>query len=469
METKELELLKEDITEVVKAIVDKNKEETDKDNGIFKGEIETIKSKLDEFADQAEEIRKADTFRQWNDDEIRQGMKKVSGLHIVKSYSKNPKEVEAATTEMESIYKGLHPAVEKKYQFNGDYGVMKSAFMEEHKIEKAAMATTTSGAGAEWLMTVYNLELVKFMNEASPIAGVFKVTTAPTGKYQRFKKTGLAGMPTYPWTIAGAANIAENTANPTVGDVDTGNVTFTTWAINVYHESSHKLNTESAINIVSAIEEDMAIQVLQMRDNAIANGATTSSDVYVGASVHASSVVNKCDGLRQVGLGGVAKTAAAAVFDFDDFRAIRKLMGIYGDNPDELVAFFERGAFYGALDALKTYNNVGAAANIVTGQINTLDGVPVKMGGYAMSAAKTTTAGLFDTTTPANNTEGSALIVFPKSFEIVQDGGINYLQDVDITTWKLRFAGKYEMDFKQIDTSPSASSPVGYLYDITVT
>jgi hypothetical protein len=136
-----------------------------------------------------------------------------------------------------------------------------------------------------------------------------------------------------------------------------------------------------------------------------------------------------------------------------------------GDDPEKCVAFFSRGAYYGALDAIKLHSSVGDKESITSGIVALLDGVKVVNGGYACSKDQTTTAGKIDTATPANNTKESVLIVYPDAFRGVHDTvGLRFISDWNSEKAQYRINALYDIDFAQTKVGADV---VGYYYNIT--
>jgi len=81
------------------------------------------------------------------------------------------------------------------------------------------------------------------------------------------------------------------------------------------------------------------------------------------------------NGLRRIGANYT--TSIAGVFDPDDFRAIRKKMGIFGMDPNALRAWMSPSTLYDLMDApeVQTVEKFGPQATVKTGTLAMLDGV----------------------------------------------------------------------------------------------
>ncbi len=221
------------------------------------------------------------------------------------------------------------------------------------------------------------------------------------------------------------------------------------------------------INAIAEAERELSLQTLRQRDWAVVNGATTPGDVYVVGGIDSDNFLNKMNGLRQVALGGSANTQSTGAFDFTEFRGVRQKMGLAGDMQDRLFAAFSRGAFYDVLDSIQDWQTVGPAASIITGAVAKLDGITdVFIGGYAMNGALSTAAGLFDTATPANNTQESVIIANRDGFLGVQNGGLQFINNISVINFQLQFGSIYGYDFQKQAHTPENGEWAGLLYDI---
>lgn len=455
------------------------------DNKLFTEALEAIKGRIDsvESGNKEAQIKTEDAlnkiykesldaktqmaYKKLTDDELREKAKFVlANKHIVSAFEKN-ENLLAQTGARSALEKAkailASPLVSECVKGYDDRLQYKGWYVAE----KAAMATSTAGAGAEWLQTIYSTTLIEFMRETTPIASEFELKSIIGGRLNRKRKAGVAGQGTYLWSSQGAKKVAENTTL-TPDNLNTADVNWVTHVIKAYHEVSYEMMLESAIDTMSEVEIELGIQTGQEVDNGICNGSKTLlTTLYTGAGVAADNIVNFIDGLRVSGLNGTALTAGAAGFSFTEFRANRKLMGLYGDDQINCIAFMHRSAFYGALDSIKIYNDAGIYASIITGKIELLDGVRVKMGGYAMNKNLTTTGGKFDAGTPANNVDSSVLIVNTKAFGIVQNEGMKIFSAFDVEDQTYKFSSNYKFDFQRKDSTSTGNNPVGYYYSIT--
>jgi len=444
-------------------------------------EMKVLREKMDEINKKSDQIRQETAFKVADNDVIRQGLRANIAYEVMKRIdAKAGKSIDQYVKAQQKIVKSLYPQLERKYKYDPVYMHCKTIVADNYKlekselfksntieVEKADMASATAGAGAEFLVTVYSAELTRFTAEMAPIAGKFRTITVPGGKYNKKKSTGMAGEGTYPWSAQGAAAIAENTNHPTTSNIKTGEVNWSTNWIKAYHTESYEFNIESVINAVAEAERELSLQTLRQRDWAVVNGAITETDVYVSGGIDANNFLHNIDGLRQVALGGSANTQSTGAFDFSEFRGVRQKMGLAGDIQDRLFAAFSRGAFYDVLDSIQDWQTVGPAASIITGAVAKLDGITdVFIGGYAMNGALSTAAGKFDTATPANNTQESVIIANRDGFLGVQNGGLQFINNISVINFQLQFGSIYGYDFQKQAHTPENGEWAGLLYDI---
>jgi HK97 family phage major capsid protein len=462
--------------ELVKTYIEKNKE--NEDGLATKADLTKVTEALNKSIEDNARGRAEAAYRAWSDDELNQGMKKVAGLHLIVKAHKmgaaiTEKEANRANKEALELLKHIFPAMENRYAFDTSYQVNKAKFSTEYGFEfqdfnKSAMAAATSGAGLEWLAVQYGTGLIDFMHESTPVKGLFEFVTVPGGRLNRKRKTSIAGQGAKIYSVFGAAVTAENTANATTGNLGTGEVSWVTNRIDAYHEESYTLQLESVIDVMTEIEKEISLQIFQQVDNGLMNGAaTTEGTVFTGAVADATNVVKKIDGLRFHALTNGSTVSHGSAFDFDDYRATRKSMGLYGDNQGNCVALFARGAFYGALDAIKLHSSVGAAASMISGKLGILDGVETMLGGFSMDTTATNSSGKFDITTEANNVKDSVVIVNKQAFKGIQSEDVRLFNSFEVKGSYYKFSGQYHFDFQCQDAVPSGHSPVGLSYNIT--
>lgn len=444
---------------MVKAYID-----TDKSN---KEQILNIQNAMNDMSKKFEESRADYAVKEFNKSELIQRTKFVlANKSLLEAWNQNPSLRNAVDKSIVSrvekaCTQGLEPLIK---QFENKYA---SVGVGIEPYVKAAMATGTAGAGAEWLQTVYALEVVDYLKEMMPVAKNFKWTTIKEGKLEKKRLTGLAGEGAYIFSLQGANLTAENGNNSVVGNVPTGSVTWSTFQVNAYHEVSYKFMINSAVSALTEVEKSIARQISQEVENGIVNGSKTAmATTYVGTA-NALNVVNNVDGFRYTALTNSTGVDCAGALTLAKLRSARQIMGVYGDYQEDLIAFYSRGAYYASLDLIKLYTDAGNYASVISGKVELIDGVLVRMGGYAMSKTLTTAFGKFDVTNPGSNTKNSVLIVYTPAFEGIQDEGLKITNEYDVKSGQYRFGGLYSWDFKRNDVSLAGTSPVGYLYNVT--
>jgi len=105
-----------------------------------------------------------------------------------------------------------------------------------------------------------------------------------------------------------------------------------------------------------------------------------------------------------------SKTVNAGTLDSTDFRAARKLLGKKGLNPDKLLWILSADVYYKLLNLTQaeTIEKFGTAATFSNGTISAVDGIEIVTNGDVPN----TEADGKVSTTPANNTVGTAVLVY---------------------------------------------------------
>ena len=242
---------------------------------------------------------------------------------------------------------------------------------------RAAMDSTTAGAGDELVPTLERAELWADVNLQTLVGGLIPTFPMPSQPFDI--PTQLGDVAFYPG--------AENTPVAQTA-LATGKVTLT----------AHELVAQVPFSF--SLDEDNALPslVAEIRASLVRNSAETLDDIILNADATASNGIN-ADGATQsrnaagahllLGYDGllhlplVDNTAMsnnhnAAVSD-DMFNEIRAKMGRYGARPSELAWIMDVNTYIRAqtVDAYRTMDKLGPNATVLTGMLGAVEGIPV--------------------------------------------------------------------------------------------
>jgi len=274
-----------------------------------------------------------------------------------------------------------------------------------------AMDTATANEGLEFIPNEFSSQFIDR----------FRLEMKISAMHEHFT------MPRSPWTlpIAGADPVARripenltdniflNTAlTPAITPV-TGNQQFVAATLGAMVLISRDLEMDSIVPVVQFARTRLTVAAVRAIENATINGSRWNA-VHIDADVEADA--NKVtrsevlwDGYRQI----IANRAAVDAGCRRDFagnaistkllRTLRKELGIYGVNPEDLMYVVSPSGHAQMLDLdeLLTVDKLGPNATIVKGQVGTFDGSAVVVSehqrqdleatGYAANPAAGTT------------------------------------------------------------------------------
>ena len=242
---------------------------------------------------------------------------------------------------------------------------------------RAAMDSTTAGAGGELVPTLERAELWMDVNLQTLIGGVIPTFPMPSQPFDI--PTQLGDVNFYP----GVENTpVSQTALPT------GKVTLTARELVAQVPFSFSLDEDNALPSL----------VAEIRASLVRNSAETLDDIILNADATATNGINAdgatlsrnaagahlllgYDGLLHLPLvdnSAMSNNHNAAVSD-DMFNEIRAKMGRYGVRPSELAWVMDVNTYIRAqtVDAYRTMDKLGPNATVLTGMLGAVEGIPV--------------------------------------------------------------------------------------------
>jgi hypothetical protein len=237
-----------------------------------------------------------------------------------------------------------------------------------------ALDTAEAGGGAEFVFTGMSAEVINQVRQDLVVSSVFPHIAMPTNPY----KVPVELSP------ATAYLVPENTADTgqtsiTASQAGTANVTFTAKSIGAMTRVSKELNQDSIIPMVPFIQSNLMRGLANGLENALINGDSTAThqdtDTEAAGATH---VAAGWKGLRKHAIEN-SYSVDISTWNLSKLRDMRKLMGKFGINPQELVLIVSNSAYIQTLSwaELVTLDKYGPAATVMTGEIGRVDGIRV--------------------------------------------------------------------------------------------
>ena len=242
---------------------------------------------------------------------------------------------------------------------------------------KAAMDSTTAGAGDELVATGEAAALWADVNVATHVASLFPRVDMPTNPFEIPLQLGNVSW--YPGV--------ENTA-VTETALTTARRTLTAYELVAEVPWSLTLDEGAVIAMAAEVRSTLVRNAVEVIDDVLLNADTTvTNNINADGATIAASTAGKAhwlvgfDGLLHLPLvdnTGQANNHAAAP-SADMFNEARGLLGKYGVRPSELAYVADVGAYIKSLgiDEFRTLDKLGPQATLLNGQLAQVDGIPV--------------------------------------------------------------------------------------------
>jgi HK97 family phage major capsid protein len=298
------------------------------------------------------------------------------------------------------------------HQNGTTYDVRKSDYFAEGYLPAlhAAMDSTTAAEGDEFVPLELSGSLIERVNLALRVFSLFPSMDMPTQPFD---------VPAYPVSRQRAGSSAEATA-------DTGQTKFkvltpATRKITLDAKKfagrilvSRELEEDAIIAMLPWIQGELVDYMVADLEDAVNNGDTTGTHMDYDTTA-ADDPRKLFVGLRKSAQAGQKTDASAAALTVAMLRKNRKLMGKYGITPSDLVNIVSINSYIDLLSDVNviTLDKYGPQATILTGELGSLDSVPLIVSEYQRIDLNAT--GTNDQTA-ANNTKTVAETVYRKGF-----------------------------------------------------
>ncbi|MHA1746586.1 MAG: phage major capsid protein [Promethearchaeota archaeon] len=255
---------------------------------------------------------------------------------------------------------------------------------------RKAMDTATSGEGSEWIPTAFSQDLVEKVRLQLKVAALHERIDIPT--------------PTYRVPVEGADAVAylvpesksDEATKIKASTPGTKRVSFSAQKLASRILFSEELSEDSVIPILPYLRNKIIRALAIAQETATINGDTsgTHQDSDVTDSLDARKAWN---GYRKLALSSAKVNLGT--FSTTNLRAMRKKMGKYGVDPNQLawiVGISAYNAMLGLSEVL-TLDKYGPKATILTGELAKFDNIPVIVSEYIREDLNA--SGVYDGTT----------------------------------------------------------------------
>ncbi len=259
-----------------------------------------------------------------------------------------------------------------------------SKFWQEYQdlsqqVFKATLDSQTAGEGLEFIPTATSGQIRQKLELALRVPALFEQFNMPTNPFK------------WPWGDAGAAQyVAEDTTagnvyNLSAGDMifgaagATGDVTFNARKARAMQLLTGELSEDGVMATAGWLLRRIVRSLADGREDAAINGDTATT--HQDNDITGSSVKKWFNGLRKYGVGTTGNTLdIGGTLATSELTAMMALLGRYAAEVNQLVWIVSPQVWAKqllGLDEVKTLDNYGAGATILTGEVSRLFGAPV--------------------------------------------------------------------------------------------
>jgi len=291
----------------------------------------------------------------------------------------------------------------------------------------------SAGTGAEWIPTYFSTEMIERIELELRVAKLFPIYKTDSPKYHFMQRKGTLSA----YLVSAASQITEESLSNY-----TGEVTGTTDKIAVYLPVADEV-VEGNPSALQLVKDDIAHTIAAAIENAIING--DDSDTHMDSDVTSDTDPRKAwKGLRKLVQSSAKVDAGGSAPDTTDFRTLRKKLGKYGVNPDDLAWVVGPSGYYHIMNLAetKTVDKFGEDATLRTGRIVTFDGIEVIPSAYIREDLNAN--GVYDGTTTDRTV---ILLVNKRAFMLVWLRQIKLESDRNIRRQATELVGVAELDF----------------------
>jgi HK97 family phage major capsid protein len=271
-----------------------------------------------------------------------------------------------------------------------------------------AFGINTGEQGANWVPTVISESYVEEFNLERKVAGLFTEIKMPSNPFQ------------YPVLTNGAiaTRLGENSKKTTPDQFSTSVITMTAVKLTNQYELPEELQEDSAVDVMKVIRQELIDGQEKEMEVAILEGDTAATHQHTSTQIPGASGAPSADSSERI-FDGLRKRARAAALTVDcggvpvnesKLSLLRKTMGKFGTNPAELALICGPIGYNEmlGLDDVRTIEQLGPKATVLSGQLASYEGIAVVVSEYLR---EDTDATGINGATPANNVYASMILL----------------------------------------------------------
>jgi len=343
------------------------------------------------------------------------------------------------------VIKGLDSFKELNYQIQNNT-----------ELTRALDTTDTS----EFVPTQFSANLLDDVRLQLKVAALFQRLSLPRSPFTN----PIRGTRQVAYLVG--ESTSDTSSKIPTSDPISANVTFTAIKFAVRNLFSDELAEDSIVPILPWVRSELVQAMADAEEDAVINGDSTDSTHMHSDVTSANDRRKAFDGL----LYHSARTSGNAAVDIStlstaNLRSIRKKMGRFGVNPNELAWITSVSGYVQMLSITEvlTVDKIGDRASIISGQMGSFDGAPVIVSEFSRSDLNT--SGVYD---GATVTDTNILLAHTPAFLFGDVGAAKAEADRDIETQQTIVVTSRRTSFKQIHTpSGTSEETVGIGYSLT--
>lgn len=331
-----------------------------------------------------------------------------------------------------------------------------------------AFGIDSGDQGFAWIPTAVSDSYFDEYNLERRVASLFTEVKMPTNPYI--------------WPVlsngAIATRLGENSKKSPSDVFTTTSITFTAVKMSNQYELPEELHEDSAVDMMKVIRQELIEGQAKAEEIAILEGDTATTHQHTNTQIPglsgapaADSSERFFDGLRKRALAGNLKTDAGADALVEaDLSGARSKMGKFGVQPSELAFIASSRVYFQMqdLDDVRTLEQYGPQATVLTGELAKINGIPVIVSEWLREDTDATGV---NGATGGNNVKGSLILVNRKRFALgarrpLQIQVTDYRTQFDVTdlvSWQRKaFQGVLSAD----GSNAAAEKSVSLIYNI---
>lgn len=317
---------------------------------------------------------------------------------------------------------------------------------------KAPMATGTSGAGSQWVPTIYSSDFTDKYRLQLKVAAMFPTIDMPGKVF--VLPTSTADATAY---VPG-----ENTA-PTAVNQTTSNVTLTAVKVAAYINLSDEIDEDASVAVLPIVQQALAQALYNAKETAIINGDKQGGHMD-SDTTDAADVRKAFDGLRQTA-ATASTTLDLGTFTTTNLRALRAMLGKYGIDQTQLAWITSINGYTKMLglaevltrDKYGAFGEGGPVGTVLSGELAKFDGAPVIVSEFVRQDLNA--LGVYDGQTTDNS---QVLIVNHRQFIVGNRLGITVESWYDPKIGQHQLVARERYDFQPLRGTTGTAVAQGY-------